>query len=197
MLYLDQPVSTGFSYAKAVPAYFSQGNLVQLPSNDCPEWVENHKTCGTYSNNNDITTANSTITGAHAYWLFLQGFMGAFPQYSSHGFHHFTISYGGHYGPVYNAYTVEQNAKIANGSLAGTGAKHIDLRSVIIGNGWYDPAVHYAAYYNFTVNPGNTYGLRPLTKHAEERMYNALWGPGNCLDQTAQCQRTRRSDVCK
>jgi carboxypeptidase C (cathepsin A) len=35
-------------------------------------------------------------------WKTLQGFMGAFPQYSRNGFSFTTESYGGHYGPVFN-----------------------------------------------------------------------------------------------
>lgn len=35
-------------------------------------------------------------------WKTLQGFMGAFPEYSRSGFSFTTESYGGHYGPVFN-----------------------------------------------------------------------------------------------
>jgi carboxypeptidase C (cathepsin A) len=35
-------------------------------------------------------------------WKTLQGFMGAFPQYSANGVHFATESYGGHYGPLFN-----------------------------------------------------------------------------------------------
>ena len=81
----------------------------------------------------------------------LQGFMGAFPQYSRKGFHFATESYGGHYGPVINEYIESQNAKNI------PGAHKIMLKTVMIGNGWYNPLIQYQAYYNFTVSPGNTY----------------------------------------
>jgi carboxypeptidase C (cathepsin A) len=35
-------------------------------------------------------------------WKTLQGFMGAFPDYSRNGFNFATESYGGHYAPVFN-----------------------------------------------------------------------------------------------
>ena len=132
-------------------------------------------------------TANSSIGAAPAYWKAIQGFTGAFPQYSQNGFHFTTESYGGHFGPVFNAYSLNQNELIANGSLDGTGAHYIDLRSMMIGNGWYDPIVGYEAFYNFTVWPGNTYDLRPFHPDIEERMFNAMWGPGNCRDMLLQC----------
>ena len=69
-----------------------------------------------------------------------------------------TESYGGHYGPIFNEYIERQNAK------ADPGSKNINLKGVLIGNGWYDPLIQYAAYYNFTVFPGNTYDYAPYNK---------------------------------
>jgi carboxypeptidase C (cathepsin A) len=53
--------------------------------------------------------------------------MGVFPQYSRNGFHFSSESYGGHYGPVFNEYIEEQNAKNI------TGAHKIKLETVLIG----------------------------------------------------------------
>lgn len=44
-------------------------------------------------------------------------------------------SYGGHYGPVFNEYIESQNAK------AIPGAHNINLETVLIGNGWYNPLI--------------------------------------------------------
>lgn len=90
---------------------------------------------------------------------------------------------------------MEQNAKIAAGKLPG--AHPIDLQSVMVGNGWYDPLIQYAAYYNYTVYPGNTYDYSPFTPSIQRKMYNAMYGPGNCYDQTVQCYETGRNDVCQ
>jgi hypothetical protein len=40
-------------------------------------------------------------------------------------------------------------------------AKTINLKSLIIGNGFYDPKTQYPAYYKFIVSPGNTYDFSP------------------------------------
>jgi len=66
----------------------------------------------------------------------------------------------------------------------------------MIGNGWYDPLIQYQAYYNYTVYPGNTYDYSPYTEEVQKRIYNALYGAGNCYDQTVECYTTGRNDIC-
>lgn len=194
MLFIDEPTGTGFSYSDAIPAYISaDGGVVQLPDTTCPDYVAN-LSCGTYSYPSLQDTANSTSAAAPRFWRTLQGFMGAFPQYSREDFHFTTESYGGHYGPIFNEYIETQNAAIRNGSLPG--AHEISLKSVLIGNGWYDPLIQYAAYYNFTVYPGNTYDYSPFDASLQERMYNSMYGPGNCYDRTTACYETGINEVC-
>jgi hypothetical protein len=60
----------------------------------------------------------------------------------------------------------------------------------------YDPAIQYAAYYNYTVHPGNTFDYSPFNKTVQHEMYNNLYGPGNCIDQINLCTSTGRNDVC-
>ncbi|KAF2152263.1 alpha/beta-hydrolase [Myriangium duriaei CBS 260.36] len=190
MIYIDQPVGTGFSYSKAVNSYQdANGNTVPLTNGSCPAG----STCGTFSVADAGVTPNSTAAAAPFFWKTLQGFMGAFPQYSRNGFHFSSESYGGHYGPVFNTYIEHQNAKIQKNPSVG---HPIKLESVIIGNGWYDPLIQYAAYYNFTVSPGNTYDYRPFNETIEKQMYNSMYGKGQCYDQTVQCYNTGANDVC-
>lgn len=104
MLFIDHPAQVGFSYSVPIPGYVdsSTGNIIQLPNNSCPDYAAATGTCGTYSYPNETDTANSTAGAAPSMWKTLQGFMGAFPQYSRKGFHFTTESYGGHYGPIFN-----------------------------------------------------------------------------------------------
>jgi carboxypeptidase D len=100
MVFIDQPAQTGFSYSDAIPGYLGIGGMVvQLPEAKCPDWVHG---CASYSYPSPAYTANSTKNAAPGFWKTLQGFMGAFPQYSRGGFNFATESYGGHYGPVFN-----------------------------------------------------------------------------------------------
>lgn len=159
------------------------GSVIVLRNNTCPNDNITKGTCGTYSDPNVTDTPTTTTAAAPAFWATLQGFMGAFPQYSRDAFHFSTgicrplcsavlgllislsrpESYGGHYGPVFNEYIENQNAK------AIPGAHNISLATVLIGNGWYNPLIQvssleiysegrrvnfraqYQAYYNFTV----------------------------------------------
>lgn len=101
---------------------------------------------------------------------------------------------GGHYGPIVNEYIETQNALIANKSLPT--AHHINLKTVMIGNGWYDPLIQYQAYYNYTVYPGNTYDYSPFNASIEAQMYNSLYGPGNCYDMTIDCYTHGSDETC-
>ena len=188
-LFIDQPATVGFSYSIPVPGYSDEsGNVFQLPDNTCPDYAGD--TCGTYDTYDPTLTANSTAGAAPNMWKTLQGFMGAFPQYSRGDFHFTTESYGGHYGPVFNEYFETQNAANI------PGAHNISLTSVAIGNGWYDPRIQYGAYYNFTVSPGNTYDYSPYNQSTQDQLYNSMYGPGNCYDQVTRCYETGRNDAC-
>ncbi|KAE9993341.1 hypothetical protein EG327_005535 [Venturia inaequalis] len=191
MLFIDQPTQTGFSYSIPVPAYKDgeSGQLTVLPNTTCPDYAKNWA-CGTYSYFNQSLTADSTPAAAPSMYKTLQGFMGAFPQYSSGELFFATESYGGHWAPVFNEYILEQNANLAEG------ARKINFAGVIIGNGWHDPLIQYQSYYNFTVNPGNTYDYDPFTDSQKARMYNNLYGPGNCYDQIADCYARGTNQDC-
>ncbi|ESZ93510.1 serine carboxypeptidase [Sclerotinia borealis F-4128] len=184
--------NVGFSYSIPVNGYVdpNSGYIVTLPNATCPDYAESYG-CGTFSYGNESLTANSTQAGAPNFWKTLQGFMGAFPQYSRNGFHFSTESYGGHYGPIYNEYIESQNAKNISG------AHQISLESVLIGNGWYDPLIQYQAYYNFTVWPGNTYDYSPFNASVQAEFYNNIYGAGNCVDQVKDCAARGINEVCE
>lgn len=198
MLFIDHPAQVGFSYSTPIPGYVdaqaANSYIVELPDATCPDYAQAYGTCGTYSYANESATANSTAGAAPSMWKTIQGFMSAFPQYSRKGFHFTTESYGGHYGPVFNEYIETQNDLIHAGKLPG--AQEIHLESVMIGNGWYSPLIQYAAYYNFTVSPGNTYDYRPYNQSIENQLYNAMYGKGNCYDMTVDCNTRGIDSIC-
>ncbi|KAJ6780627.1 hypothetical protein PWT90_01723 [Aphanocladium album] len=190
MLFIDQPTQVGFSYSVPVPGMVNDdtGDIIVLPNNTCPSY--SNGTCGTYSLPYANLTANSTVNAAPNMWRTLQGFMGAFPQYSREGINFATESYGGHYGPIFNDYFVKQNEKNI------PGAKNIDLHSVLIGNGWVDPIIQYQAFYNFTVSPGNTYDLSPYNSTIQQQLYDNLYGPGKCIDGLQECAKNGDNNQC-
>ena len=100
MIFIDHPAQVGHSYSDPIPGYLGEtGLVVQLPEVKCPVGVHG---CATYSYPSPAYTVNSTKNAAPSMWKTLQGFMGAFPQYSRSGFNFATESYGGHYAPVFN-----------------------------------------------------------------------------------------------
>jgi len=130
MLFIDQPTQTGLSYTKPVPGYKQGGDVIELPDNICPDYVDDPSSCGTYPHPNMTLTANSTEGAARNFWLTLQGFMGAFPQYTKNGFNLATESYGGHYGPVFSAYIERRNDRLTPSTV------RIPLKTLLVGNGW-------------------------------------------------------------
>ncbi|KAI4112348.1 MAG: hypothetical protein LQ338_008322, partial [Usnochroma carphineum] len=192
MLFIDQPTQVGFSYSIPVSGYVDTGSgkIITLPSNECPDYAASTDSCGTYSYPNETLTVNSTNAAAPYFYLTLQGFMGAFPQYSRETYNFATESYGGHYGPIFNEYIETQNA------LDIPGTHKVHLNSVLIGNGWFDPSIQYQAYYNFTVYPGNTYNYYPYNSTVQAQVYNSLYGPGNCVDQIKDCYARGIDEIC-
>lgn len=67
----------------------------------------------------------------------------------------------------------------------------------MIGNGWYDPRIQYQAFYWFAVSPGNSYDYRPYNSSVENMVHNALYGSGNCYDQTVDCKIRGDNAVCE
>ncbi|MCJ1457427.1 hypothetical protein MMC28_007795 [Mycoblastus sanguinarius] len=191
MIFIDQPAQVGFSYSIPEPGYISSdGSVVVLQNGTCPSDNITNGTCGTYSNPNVTDTPTSTSAAAPAFWATLQGFMGAFPQYSRETFNFATESYGGHYGPVFNEFIESQNAKQI------PGAHNISLETVLIGNGWYNPLIQYQAYYNFTIFPGNTYDYSPYNASTQALVFDNLYGAGNCVDQLNECAATGSNVIC-
>lgn len=189
MIYIDQPVLTGFSYSKPMPAYTSprRNHQIQLDSNNCPKGADR---CGTFSTADRELTVASTPEAAISMWKTIQGFMGVFPQYSQKEFYFATESYGGHYGPVFCEYFEKQNeANIPNSTK-------IRLSALLVGNGWHDALIQYQSYYNYTVNPGNPYGVSIFPPHAEKQMLKDLYGAGGCVEQVTSCYTNPTNKTC-
>ncbi|KAJ6788228.1 hypothetical protein PWT90_04372 [Aphanocladium album] len=189
LLFIDQPTQVGFSYSIPVPATRDPDSeeITVLDGPDCPA---SDKTCGTWPLPSADLTSNSTLSAAPNMWKTLQGFMGAFPQYSRNAFHLATDSYGGHYGPIFSDYFLKQNEKRAPGS------REVNIQSLLIGNGWFDPLVQFQAYYEYAVHPGNTYDLRFYNTSMEKKLYHNLYDKGNCVDRLKQCAKSGDNDQC-
>lgn len=125
-----------------------------------------------------------------ATWHMLQGFLGAFPQYStpnstSMNVHLFAESYGGKYGPAFASLWDKQNARRANGTLLMSTIP-IKLASLGIVNGCVDDLIQAPFYPVMAVD--NTYGLTAINP-TRARLANAsFYAPGGCQDLIKQCR---------
>lgn len=194
LLVIDQPVSTGFSYSDVSPMVISSesGKVVKvLDHPTCPEGLKDNEACGTFSLPNRTLAPNSTARAAPAVWKTVQGFLGAFPDYQNASLHMTTESYGGHFAPTFATYFMDQNKQQIPNTV------HLNLESVMIGNGWYDPPVHYTAYYNYTVSPGNTYDLYPYNASVSQKLYDDLFGENKCVQQLEECYRSKSDKICR
>jgi carboxypeptidase C (cathepsin A) len=130
-------------------------------------------------------SVTSTITAAPFVWQAFQVLFEStlFSQYASRTFNFATESYGGHYGPEFYSYFLQQNALIASGSLPG--AVKMDLGALLINNGWIDPLIQNLGYITFAANaPG--YG--PLVSSSTIKSMNTTYyESGGCLAQQQAC----------
>ncbi|KAL1857627.1 hypothetical protein Daus18300_010267 [Diaporthe australafricana] len=178
VVFIDQPATVGFSFTTLTKASQSPETFVITPTENC---TTADPGCGTFSSPDLTLTSNSTVDAAAVFYKTMQGFMGAFPQYSANGVHINGQSYGGHYVPIFADHVVQQNKQ------NNTGAIQIPIKSVTIEDGFFDTRVQFAAYFNYTVNPGNPYDLVPFNATAEQQLFNNVWGPNGCQEQQAAC----------
>jgi carboxypeptidase C (cathepsin A) len=184
MLFIDQPSLTGFSYSNpAAGCINGDGDVVSIEQNST---CSTGTTPGTFSRNITGLFERSTPEAAASFYKVLQGFMGAFPQYSHHDVVFATESYGGHYGPIFSQYIMKQNdARIP-------GAVQIPISTVLIINGLHNALLQYPAYYKYAV--GNPYSVQMMNQSIEEKMSDQLFGPGACMDQLNKCNSANGTD---
>lgn len=124
---------------------------------------------------------HSTYIAAVDLYQFLQSFFRTFPQYAQHELAINSLSYGGHYVPVYSGYIMHRRAKmegkeslfediwdgsesVAPDKFEGSEIK-LNLLSVSIGNGWFAPNTQMKSWIDFVC--GEAEGVPPLLSKQE------------------------------
>jgi carboxypeptidase D len=131
---------------------------------------------------------DSTATAAPLVWKLLQAFHTKFPEYESRDFAIFTESYGGHYGPGFAKYILNQNAAIEKGKAKGT---KINMVALGLNNAWINPYHNYKAMIDFSLN--NTY-KRLITPAQAQQYQRAL--DTRCKPALDQCWKSGTNPVC-
>ena len=134
-------------------------------------------------------TTQGTENSARALWHFAQVWFQEFPGYkpNDNRISISTESYGGRYGPAFAAYFQEQNERIRNGTWTEQGQTHIlHLDTLLIINGCVDRLVQWPGYPKMAYN--NSYGIKAINESRYNRVNDALYRKGGCLDQIEQCR---------
>ncbi|GIZ40957.1 hypothetical protein CKM354_000427700 [Cercospora kikuchii] len=192
MLYLDQPVSAGFSYStlQNFTVDLISGNTTVLNATDEIPQQNSTLLVGTRPNMDNTTTAFGSVAAAAAAWHFLQVWTGEFPHYTPKNkrINLATQSYGGRYGPEFYSFFERQNERIRNGSFKSAEADRIlELDTLLLISGFIDPDT-YLSYPELVWN--NTYGLQLVNKTVRDEMIDSLYKKDGCLEQTWKCGNT-------
>ncbi|KAI0178527.1 putative carboxypeptidase S1 [Hypoxylon sp. FL1284] len=133
-------------------------------------------------------TVSSTIAAAPYVWSLLQAFYDGFPEYENRDFGLWTESYGGHYGPEFVKYILDQNNAIAAGDLEG---KEIRVVSLGINNGWFDAAIQEKANIDYAYD-------NPYRQIINESFHTELLGryDTNCTPALGLCAATDTVEDC-
>ena len=183
MLFLSQPVGTGFSYQHIANGSLGYFTGTFLNSSQA-------KPTGTYPilDPVDVGTIDTTDLAAIAAWHIIQGFLSGLPKLDANinkkkEFNLWTESYGGHYGPAFFNYFYEQNAAIQNGSMKGYPT---NFNTLGIGNGIIDEYVQAPMYPEFAMN--NTYGIKAYNDTVYNYAKFATYMYDGCLAQIDSCK---------
>lgn len=187
MLYIDQPVQTGFSYD-----VLTNGNLnlingsITVQSADA-QLSDQLGLNGTFSSQKPTSTANTTTNAARHLWNFAQVWLQEFDVYRKKSRNDrvsiWTESYGGRYGPGFAAYFHEQNGKI-NGKSGAFEPINLDTLGVI--NGCIDLLTQELSDPEYAYNE-NTFGIRAIEESQFDAAVEAYNKPGGCKEQIGTC----------
>lgn len=160
-MFIDQPIGVGFSHGAS--------------SSPSP------------------STVGTSIDAAKDVWTFLQIFLNneKFTDLKERELAIWTESYGGHYGPTFAAYFLDQNDAINAGTINGT---ILNLKYLGVGDGLTDPINQYPNYITYAVS--NPY--YPLVNESTINIAQTNWAKtGGCKDLIEQCNAANGTNaVC-
>lgn len=194
MLYIDQPVSAGFSYSTLVNGIL---NLVPqtpesqfTPVEDPTTFVQTNITTigATISFPDPSQTALTTMQAARTMWHFAQVWFQEFPEHktSSPNINIWTVSYGGYFAPAVFAHFERQNDRIVDGTLGDPNAKPLRLGTIGLQNACIDAEAQGGFYPEFAYN--NTYGIPAIPRDIYEQASHNFTKPGGCRDMIHACR---------
>jgi hypothetical protein len=86
VLYIDQPVQTGFSYDTLVNGTYDvlTNAVTPMDESELHTVLANHSySIGTFASQNPLTTTNTIVSSAKALWRFAENWLTSFPEYKT------------------------------------------------------------------------------------------------------------------
>ncbi|KAI1631479.1 carboxypeptidase S1 [Biscogniauxia mediterranea] len=187
LLYVDQPVQTGFSYDVVTEGFLDLETGDIIPKGEV-DFQPNNNTFipGKFSSQNVSNTANTTENAARHFWNFLRVWSRDFEQYDSHdnSINIWTESYGGRYGPSFAAFIHNKNSQILNGSLQDE--EILNITSLGIVNGCVDLLIQETSNVEFAYDR-NAYGISGLESEEYTTALAAFFQKEGCWDKIRVC----------
>ncbi|KAJ9633743.1 hypothetical protein H2204_006741 [Knufia peltigerae] len=188
MLYIDQPVSVGFSYDTLVNGTineFSSPFNVTAHGNTALNALETNSSvlAGTFSAQDSLSTPNTTVAAARVAWHFMQIWMKEFPALTPKG-HRFSMwgeSFGGHWVPTFANFFLSQNQLLKDGKLDRS-AIPLQLDTIGLVNACVDIVTQMPFYPEMAFN--NTYG--PVINRTVYEAAVASWP--RCWNLIEECR---------
>lgn len=148
-----------------------------------------------YSYSDKEEVIDTSVKSAEDVYAFLQLFFSRFPQYAELPFTVAAESYGGHYAPHIGAEIHKKNKQLTEQASTSDFAPilHVNLESLMLGNGLTDPKVQFQSVPEYACSPDNKYHLFEPGSEMCESLYNKA---DTCNMLIDQCDRFQNRLVC-